>query len=251
MAGIFLVGIGFALLRWFHDWPTIHAMGEASFIAGLLTIFVDPILKRSLAKEASRGIFHHLLGFDQEPEIRERLRDIAFDTKLCRRNYHVRCSLEPDEGGLIKLNVETEFDVVNYSNESLSYAPQLQFEKCERPEVCEVSFVGEESYKIEWPALHATEERVLETKIKPSVIKPNKSGQKYKVFAKYNVRMPGEFFYVFNFGGPTIDVSIHLESPNNLEFQASPGTSQVGGHYQYERLFMPGEHITIKWWRKF
>lgn len=249
MAGLLLTLIGSLLLFRFHDWPTIHALGEATFIAGLLALCIDPYVKRSLIKEASLGIFHHLIGFDQEPEIRERIREITTDTVLYRHNCELDCKIE-SHNSAVRLNVECRFEVINPSNKTMYYAPKLQFEVCEKAEVYEMSAIGEEIITFKDPVLVSGETGVVEALGPKTSIKPRRKGYKYRFCTKHSVTLPPEYFTTFNFGTPTVNLSLKLESPRELDAHATPASRHSEGRYEYDRLFMPGEHITIKWWHK-
>jgi hypothetical protein len=84
---ILLVLVGAALLWWSPEVTFRHGLGEAVLIAGVLSLVVDPFLKRDLQREASLDIFHHMLGFDQQPEIKDRLKDLICKTVLYRRDF--------------------------------------------------------------------------------------------------------------------------------------------------------------------
>jgi hypothetical protein len=100
LAGIILLGGPHSTL--------LTPIGEALLIAGLLALIVDPVVKRHLLKEASKGIFHYMVGFDQRPEIRERLKTIVFNTKLYREGYEIKCRIERQVGGRAKLNFQNK-----------------------------------------------------------------------------------------------------------------------------------------------
>ena len=116
-----------ALLLWLGHGPwlrthyaslpeIISALGEALLSAGVLTLLVDPFLKARLLREASRSTFEHMIGFDNEPQLRERIRNIAFETKLYRRDYKLTCKIAPLESGLgIALIFQAEGEVLNQS----------------------------------------------------------------------------------------------------------------------------------------
>jgi hypothetical protein len=71
--GVALIGVGtFVLYEWGKT-PTVNSLGEAILIAGILTLVVDTFLKARLIKEASKGVFHWMLGFNLPPQIQERL----------------------------------------------------------------------------------------------------------------------------------------------------------------------------------
>jgi hypothetical protein len=86
----FLLAVGL-ILRFILPWHFWQSLGEATIIAAILILFVDPMIKGRLLREASQGIFHYLLGFDHRPEIKERLKTLVFDTKLFRQGFTLKC----------------------------------------------------------------------------------------------------------------------------------------------------------------
>jgi hypothetical protein len=76
---------------------------KAMFVAGVVTIAVDPFLKRRLLKEASTDIFHHLLGFDLPLDIRETLRDFLFKNRSYRRNVIIDVRAETAFDGMVDI----------------------------------------------------------------------------------------------------------------------------------------------------
>src|SRR5947199_10200506 len=70
-----------------------HSIGEAAVIAALLLLLVDPFLKARLLSEAARDIFEYRSGFDHEPRLQQRLRRLAFDSRLFRRNLNASSRL--------------------------------------------------------------------------------------------------------------------------------------------------------------
>lgn len=84
--GVFFLHWETAQWGWLDSIPSLreigHGVGDGAIVAALLALAVDPFLKGKLLDEFSRGVFEHLVGFDQEPEIRAEIRKIAFETHL-------------------------------------------------------------------------------------------------------------------------------------------------------------------------
>src|SRR6266853_16278 len=91
---LLLVVLGVGLIYRFHGQPIISAIAEALIVAGALALVVDPLIKSELLREASRGIFIHLLGFEHHPQVKDKLKDIVFETKLLRARFDIRCWIE-------------------------------------------------------------------------------------------------------------------------------------------------------------
>lgn len=76
----------------------VSSAAEALLIAGLSALGVDPLLKRDLLREASQGIFKHMLGFEHLPEVKDKLEQSVRETKLIRKSIDLRCEIEPRDG---------------------------------------------------------------------------------------------------------------------------------------------------------
>ena len=105
-------------------------LSVALLIAGILTMTVDPFIKRRARAEATRDIFHHLLGFNLPLIIRERLQEMVEKTKLYRRGTTLHMVMS-ESGDSVVFDVEMEFEVVNPTPHALDFEPLLQFEKGE------------------------------------------------------------------------------------------------------------------------
>lgn len=97
ITGIILIALGLLGIR-FGVW---HSASEAVIIASILTITVDPFLKRRLIKEASRDIFYHLLGFELPTEVRETLGEFISKTKDYRKDVRIDVNLTRNSLGVL------------------------------------------------------------------------------------------------------------------------------------------------------
>src|ERR1700730_7053250 len=107
---------------------TVHAIVEGLFIAGVLTIVVDPFLKRRLIKDAARDIFHHLLGLDLPVEIRDSLRDFVFKTDTYRNDMTVAAHVRKVADG-VEVDIKADAKVI--ATRSVKYIPGFAIEKAE------------------------------------------------------------------------------------------------------------------------
>src|SRR5438270_3861575 len=82
---IVLGSLGFIYLRG-EVW---HSFSETAVIAGIVTLTVDPFLKKRLIKETSKDIFHHLLGIDLPPAVQDSLSDQLTHTKQYREDVEI------------------------------------------------------------------------------------------------------------------------------------------------------------------
>jgi hypothetical protein len=86
LVGIVLIIVGVVGHFKLHEYLLLRSLSEALLIAGILTLTVDPFIKRRLLREASKDIFRHMLGFALPDEIKERLNSIVFNTTTHLKN---------------------------------------------------------------------------------------------------------------------------------------------------------------------
>jgi hypothetical protein len=243
-----LVAIGGWLVWKFPPGYFRYSIGEAAVIAALLMLLVDPFLKARLLKEAARDIFEYLLGFDQQPQLKERLKRLVFDTKLFRRNFNARYKLLP-QVDFIQIEMEFDFELVNPTEEAIEFQYKMDFEQAENPRLDSLTLISSErSY--EWrPTLQSKEDEpsVLQGFADPVKIQPASKGISYRFDGKCAMSYPLSFYYAQHFGYPTIGVTVTIEHPQTLEIDPAPTPSHEGNVWRYERLFMPGDHISIRW----
>jgi len=234
-------------------------IGQALIVAGILSVVVDPLLKARLVKEAARGIFPHLLGFDQQPEIKERLKRLIIDTKLFRRDCDMKCSFVPTPGGM-RIDIEYKYELINPTHKTRAFEQRLRVEHAQKPTVSLFAMSeGEKEKYSEQPKIELG--GPLWVARGPRVqIEPSSMGIRYRFRAKYSLSFPAEFYWHLNFGYPTIIVDVAIDAPKNLvvttAVYASEGQGSAiyprerldaKGQARYERLFMPGEHLDFRW----
>ncbi len=249
LLSLLAAAVGIGLMYWSTSPEFLHALGEALFIAGFIALVVDPFVKQRLLREASKDIFHHLLGFGLPAEIKERLKRIVADTELYRQNMKTTCSFSYVANEVL-IDVEQEFEVVNPTTIRIPFRHELQFEKNEHPQLKKTSLTANRgSYTDTSPKLTplSGETDVLAYRGRKVWIEPNKT---YSFRADYSLRFPCPFFYFQHFGKPTINaVLLVRQKPPDLTVCASPAEIENQGEWSYVRLFMPGEHFVVRWER--
>jgi len=230
-------------------WAT-HFMDDlivALTIAGILALTVDPFVKRMARREATRDIFHHMLGFKLPEILRNRLQEIVEKTKLYRENM-IQHIVMSEDGELVQFLVEMDFEVVNPTQHTLCFEPLLQFEKGERAELKSIIVFGDSDYEkdakfsLAKGGLGAVEYRGKGV--------PIPSGDRRKVKYEYTVKLPTSLGFWFpNFVLPTIGLSLTIKSPKNFRVLAtSSDLAAPPGEWKYpNRLWMQSEHLEIVW----
>jgi len=245
--GMVFIALGPALEHCGSLFHAVPAIGEALFVAGILTLAVDPWLKRKLYKEAARGAFEHLIGFDHEPELKARIRSIAFETQLYIRNYDLQCEIEPKEGGGVVITAVKTLDVENQGLTNAKFSPGWTFAEADRPSDCEVTqFCG--SAKITRPPFLLDKQGYFSAHADPVEIEPRTGGKRYRFVAKCKFEAPNDWYHPMYFGYPTIGVTARLRVPQDWKgwvgWQTDPSSEVV---FQNTGLYMPSEKIEIQW----
>jgi hypothetical protein len=240
-AGVFLI--------WrFPNYRYLGAVGEGLIVAAVLACVVDPLLKRNLLVEASRGIFIHLLGFEHRPEVKDKLKEIIFETKLLRKSAELRCLVQERDDGFFDLTVEYDSEIINPTNTPLDYAPWMEFDKAHKLEVFEMVFTSSDG-KYKWHLKPEPEEKEpgVETVTgKKFSIQPECRGITYKGHTKYRILLRYGYC-TFYAGRPTLRTMIHAIIPAEYEASATPATVQNGNYWQCDSIQMKGDHVTLRW----
>lgn len=246
--GVALVVIGIVIERYIEPHFPSHLIDELSvalIIAGILTIAVDPFVKVRIQREATRDIFHHMLGFKLPEIIRERLQEIVQGTNLYRENTTIHC-LPTEEGDFIRFDVEMEFEIVNPSRRTLDFVPHLQFEKGEQAKLARVICFDNQAYG-KGATLTTSTDRSTSLEYKGKAVPILGNGRKRFKY-EYSITLPVTLgFWFQNFQYPTIGLSLTIKPLTGIVFDATPATSESQGEWRYDALFMPQQHIDIVW----
>jgi hypothetical protein len=246
--GFALVILAVLINRLVRPYWSTHFIDDlivALMIAGILTATVDPFVKRTARREATRDIFHHMLGYSLPVVIRERLQNTVEKTKIYRQNLTEHIVISEDGESLV-FDTEVEFEVINPTPHDLDFLPLLQFEKSEQPALKSLTCFGEpncgKGAKLGLTANGMGFEcRGAEVKI------PSGASKRFKY--EYSVRYPTALgFYYPNFQYPTIGLALTIKAPSNLRVTATPAEHEAEGEWRYaNQLFMPGERVGIVW----
>jgi hypothetical protein len=225
--------------------PFLDDLVTALLIAGVLALAVDPFVKHRAHREATRDIFHHMLGFSLPEVIRERLQNTVEQTKLYRQNLIEHIIITEEDDSLV-FDTEVAFEVVNPTQHDLAYVPQMEFEKSEQPIIKSVTCFGDPNC--------GKDARIVPTQtgmgfeyMGTAVKIPSGSRREFKY--EYSLRYPTALgFYYPHFKYPTIGLALTIKAPANIRVTATPANFEADGEWRYpNRLFMPGEQFGIVW----
>jgi hypothetical protein len=249
MLAVLLIVSGIAALKYLPKNRVISTAADAVLIAGILALVVDPILKRDLLREASMGIFKHILGFEHLPEVKDKLQQIVTETKLIRKTFDLRCEIEPRDG-YFEFTVEYDSEMLNPTHSVVDYTPFMEFDAAHKLEVEWMSFTSSDR-KIKWAVKHPQpkqeEPGVDMVKGRKFAIQPEKNGVTYKGAGKYKIQLRNGYsqFYA---GLPTLHTRLRvLKIPPAYMVSATPASVEIENDWQYDKLQMIGDHITVRW----
>ena len=228
--------------------PHLERLSEALLIAGILTCTVDPFLKRRIIKESAKDIFQHLMGFDLPADIREKLRQLVVETKSYRTNMRISVALAKNSEGVL-VDIKINSTVTAASN--TEYRQGLSGENKERIELLEASVTSNSnpalSYAIKDGKCNQNpdEPGVFEWKGKRLKLK---KGDVVTSYIHYTVQKELSDFYILYFGAPVISPTLYILEHPGLEAHASKADQQNGAEYSYQRVFLVGDHLNVRWW---
>ena len=256
--GGLLVVTGIAGLRWlsiagYFGWvccpgDTWVDLWKAMFIAGVVTVAVDPFLKRRLLKEASTDIFHHLLGFDLPVEIRETLRDFLLNNRSYRTNVIIDVHAVTATDGLVDVTWLMRWDVVAVA--TTEFRQHASFEDADQARIVEASIASTANPKLNYmekmPSLTQDKNEPMVSAWFGKKIKMKK-GDVLHAYLKFVTRGPKIGYSVTNFASSTIHPRVKVSSSDDLEIYASQSDQRTGDEYFYRKVFVPSDHIQIRW----
>ena len=118
------------------------------------------------------------------------------------------------------------------------------------PTISGISLLSSEvKYETATLSEKAEEPGVLECAGPRVFIKPSKAGIRYYVSAQYTFEFPDHFYYTLHFGHPTIGVLLSMNAPPDFIVSASPTPVSDGHSWEYQKLFMTQEYLTVRWRR--
>jgi hypothetical protein len=249
MLAILMILVAIAGMHWL-SWSHLAAsVCEALLIAGILTLAVDPLVKRDLLREASQGIFVHLLGFEHHPQVKDKLKDIVYGTKILRTKLHNTMTVEEEDGGFL-VTIDYDSEIINATNLPVNYEPAIDWDMAHRPEMLRMSFTSSDG-KVKW-----TEKNVPLDEIEPGVqkasphrvsLQPNeRGGVVYKGSGTFRVFTKHAYLITYT-GIPTLITSTRVILPDGYEASATKADIQNEDYWEWNGIRMPGYHTTIRW----
>jgi hypothetical protein len=226
-----------------------RSLAEALVIAGILSVFVDPFVKNRLLKESARGLFVHMLGFDHQPEVKTRLQQIAFDTKLFMQDKRIDCTITRTQSKRVLIDVQATGNIRNPTIGTLKYKARLAFEQSENPIPDSVSINvlnDNASETVSGLTKDEDEPGVLRAESKEMDVSPRSQG--IIITSKYSLNLPEIGCLDFAVFQPVIGTTLTVKAPTDMEVHASGGfNAHNSDGWRWNGIFMPSERITLRW----
>jgi hypothetical protein len=248
--GVVLMGLGGWGIWKAHN-EVLWRFSEAAIIAGTLSVSVDLWLKRQLQVDAAKDIFQHLLGISLPSELRDKLQLFIEESAIYRPQLDHRVHVE-DNGDSVTLTVE--IDATNKAARNSTYVQGIELEEAFHGELKYASLRSKDGsiYVKQNDAdlqLHETlpdEPMVWSWHGEET---PIAKGHELYQNIKFTVKRARSDFYILFFGRPTISPTLRVTHSDSLFVAASTDkdTQRNGTEYVYNRVFLRGDHIQIRW----
>jgi hypothetical protein len=248
MVAVVMIAAGVILMWRLPDHRLVLGLSEALIIAGLLALIVDPLLKRNLLVEASKGIFIHLLGFEHHPQVKDKLKEIVFKTTILRTRLQTVLTVEPQADGFL-LTVEYESDLINPTNTPISYEPSIEWDMAHKPQLPRMSLTssdGEVKWTLRDVVLEENEPGVQEAKPRRVRLQPSSKGVTYHGSGTYKIFTKHGYFITYT-GLPTLKTCTRVNIPDDYELSATRADVKNDNYWEWNNIQMLGDHTTIRW----
>ncbi|HEY0794377.1 MAG TPA: hypothetical protein VGD64_01220 [Acidisarcina sp.] len=278
------VGIGFLMagvyirhlnkLGSFKD--GLGAMCDALVIAAILKLTVDPVLKRELAKDAAKDVFLYAFGYSLPPKLREFVNDLVLETKIVRRQCHLKWHIAPKSGDPTRVEVylDASFFIMNFSGSDLPYQHRVFSWKensedvgCVKALFCEAKGSNHSTYRKEKPdeLTPGLDGFILGDKIH---LAAHTEEDQFRIGAVYYAEAEHPGLDQFTIVEPTmeIDVTVTVDDElSDLVFSVVPDPTEKKDSENYvyperqkssnkleytwslKRVFVPNERVLIRW----
>lgn len=248
IAGGLLTVIGFILYYLFRNEGFAHSLSEFLMLAGILTLSVDPWLKWRFQREASENIFQHLLGFGLPKEVRESLRDFLSDNRYYRTDVVIDAHVAPISSSQVEVRLTIRGKVKAIAK--TPYQQHISFEEAENGQILSASITSnlhhEKSYNKSDVTLSVVEEEPMVYGWSGETINLKKD-EEIETWVELKITRPISGWHVINLGTLTINPVIRLTADSGLEVSADKPDRKNGPEFYYDRVFVKGDHIQIRW----
>jgi hypothetical protein len=240
----------------FLDQSFAHSLGDALIIAAILAITVDFYLKDRVLREVSADVSKYLVGYRLPGEVQDRIRSLL-QTRWIKRNCRIRLRLIDLKDGTVRIEIKASRNVENITTEDASFHDKIAYERHLPQTIVEMrcdSADAKAQYRIPGNGLaveKADEPGVMEGVGRTIKIPPvhESAGTYYQFTIAYEGSYPENYSDIFAFDLPTINVVVEAECAPGFRVTLPPADIATPNRWEYNRLFLTGEHIRYRWER--
>jgi hypothetical protein len=227
----------------------IKSVCDAVIIASLLAVTVDRFVKERLIREFSSDAAKYLMGYRLPTAVQDKIRELM-STTIVRRDYNANYTLVGDNGRQ-KLTVELNFYVENYSNEPQTYQQLLGLAVYQAPTVSLMAcHTTDDAARYEFKDVEGTVKGAsIRFECNPITIRPITSGMTYRMQTRYELYPPFPSETI-TFHRTTCNAEILAEGAGfafALHSITLASKTKKAGNWEFNRAFLPGEHIRFEW----
>ena len=215
----------------------------------------------SLYSDWSKGISQlvNAIYSDSRTRFEATMRPVVasgLNEEVVRRNLKAFVELrqnDQDPSSLL-LNLELEFEVVNFKPVTAEYEQKFDEEAFEQADVMYMECVSPKSsaYRIDYPKPRIDGEywrfRAQQTKITPIA---DGGSYIFRLRSEYRRPRPRSYSYQLVLGGTVLGMSAKVKCPD--EFDCNVHMDEGGGHgriWKSNATFLKGQHARFTWWPK-
>jgi len=249
-AGAVALWMSYVLHRYPENGPW-HGVFEALFVAALLTLTVDPFVKARVAREVTKDIFYHVIGFRLPEEMQDRLQEYLRGLKYYRVSLDITVRASKTQDGVL-LHVIEDGNIKVLTK--CQYHQSLNFEEAEQGELVEMyaEQTGLPGKLVEWkssqlkpPAVQHPEP--LTTLYQTPEVKLRKDNT-LKSHFKFRIKGRSTDHWVHRYGTTTLVTNVTLIPENGIQMYASGHAHPKPGEtLTYNQVFIRGDSIDIRW----
>jgi hypothetical protein len=254
-----LFGIGLVFLFFsipYLDQGFAHSLGDALVVAAILALTVDFYLKDRVLREVSSDVSKYLVGYRLPGEVQDRIRSLL-QTRWIKRSCRIRLRLTDLTGARVRIEIRASRNVENITTEESSFRDRIAYERHLPQTIVEMRCDSADTraqYQVGGHGLaqeKADEPGVMEALGRVVKIPPvhESAGQYYQFTVQYEADYPENYSDIFAFDLPTINVVVEAECSPGFRVTLPPADITTPNRWEYNRLFLTGEHIRYRWER--
>jgi len=260
----------FGVIRWLYPaaWlgsVVIMYAADSVIVASILLFLVELGSMSRIIQRVGDDLTAKLVGKGLPKALQGQINEIV-KTSLVRENFKKSYTIHEASSGFLDIDIEITYELRNYSDGPIKYAPSTSEEIFYKPEFqyLEYRLPGENGFSFTHENLQSYVQTIEETQVKSVeipkekklTILPLSENKNYVCYVRcqYKVQMPEEYSDIQSFAGPTINATVELrEKPPWLRFTSlGPDIEHIPNSttWVFNRPFIQGQHVRVWWFRE-